>query len=294
MIIQQLDRDVELQQLIDMIESIARLDFSKRLDTEYNTSAVNIIAQGLNMLSEELESNVVKRSTLEETNSNLERFSYTVAHDIRSPLNSAVGILSLMEMELTGPGNDQAKEYINMLRGIHERIANMVKGILEYSRTNFNNLKIDEINIEGVCNEIAGEYDGDTLTIIHQQNMPCLHYNEFAIRQIFSNIIGNAVKYNDKKNCIIHIGVADKDNHYEISVKDNGSGIRKENLKNVFDLYENLRSEKTNSYGIGLSIVKKIITQAGGSIWVESEPGEGANFIFTVKKTTTNIASTVN
>src|ERR1700744_6112759 len=91
---------VELNELVEMIGSIAALDFSKRLHVKVTNEPVNVIAYGLNMLSEELEANVVKRYLLEEVNKNLEQFAYTVAHDIKSPINASTGLMSLIEAEL--------------------------------------------------------------------------------------------------------------------------------------------------------------------------------------------------
>lgn len=278
--------DNQIHKFIDMIGAMASLDFSKRLEAHVNDDPANVLAFGLNMLSEELEQNVVKKSRLTEVNTSLEKFTYTVAHDIRSPLNSAIGITSLLEMELGQDIPQHVAEYLALLKQVHQRIADMVKGILEYSKADFNTLNTEAIDIQSMCHDIAEEFDSRKvkLSILFPAAVPAIHYNKLAIWQLFSNLIGNAVKYNDKEVCEITVTCTERDLVYELSIKDNGPGIPAEKLEKIFDLFENFKSEDNNSYGVGLSIVKKIVNQSNGDIWVESEPGKSTNFIFTVAK----------
>lgn len=278
------DLDKDIHSFIEMIGSMASLDFSKRLEAGMSNNPSDVLALGLNMLSEELEANVVKKSRLEEINDGLEKFSYTVAHDIRSPLNSAIGIISLIEMELGANANPNITEYLSLLKQVHQRIADMVKGILDYSKTDFNTLQTESINIEDICREIKKEYTANKLLITISEQMPLIQYNRLALWQVLSNLIGNAVKYNDKGRCEVYIGFREFESEYEISLEDNGPGINESNAARVFDLFENFKSQEGNSYGVGLSIVKKIVNQANGNIWLEPNQGKGAKFVFTVKK----------
>lgn len=279
-------QEINFTEMVGMISSMAALDFSKRLDVAVDDNPINIMAYGLNMLSEELEQHVVRKSMLEETNANLEKFSYTVAHDIRSPLNSAIGITSLIEMELGKDIDPNVADYISLLKQIHQRMSDMIKGILEYSKSDFNALETEEIDIPAMCHDIAEEFDSRKVTIkyIMPETIPTIKYNRLAMWQVFSNLIGNAVKYNDKPVCEITFDYSDAGHLYELSIKDNGPGIPADKLDKVFDLFENFKSEDNNSYGVGLSIVKKIINQAGGSVWLDSRPGEGTRFTFTIAK----------
>lgn len=278
--------DNQIHKFIEMIGAMASLNFSKRLEADINDDPVNVLAYGLNMLSEELEQNVVKKSRLTEVNTSLEKFSYTVAHDIRSPLNSAIGITSLLEMELGQDMPPHVAEYFSLLKQVHQRIADMVKGILDYSKADFNTLHTEAIDIQSMCHDIAEEFDSRkiTLRILFPEAVPVIQYNKLAIWQLFSNLIGNAVKYNDKEACEITVNCKEREQVYELSIKDNGPGIPADKLEKIFDLFENFKSEDNNSYGVGLSIVKKIVNQSNGEIWVQSEPGNGTNFIFTVAK----------
>ena len=286
--------NLELTDLIEMISNMARLDFTKRLNVEISENPIDVMAYGLNMLSEELEYNVVKKSMLEEINRNLERFSFTVAHDIKSPLSSAYTLITLIEMELEGTENETLKDYFTLLKQINERTRNMINGILEYSKTNFNDIIISEIDLNAICAEIANEHSlNENVIISFQKNMPKVYHNEFALTQIISNLVNNAIKYNDKEMCELDIRCADKENFYEVSVTDNGPGIAEKDKEKIFDLFENLNNNIEDSHGIGLSIVKKLVTQANGSVWVDTETEQGARFIFTIEKRKTNFQNSL-
>jgi signal transduction histidine kinase len=200
-------------------------------------------------------------------------------------LSSAYTLISLIEKELEGTENETLKQYFALLQQINERTLNMINGVLEYSRTNFNNIKITEIDLNKICIEIVKEYSINKNVVIQFDTaMPKVQYNEFALTQILHNLVNNAVKYNDKPICQLAITCADKNGFYEISVTDNGPGIKDSDREKIFDLFENLKNEKINSHGVGLSIAKKLVTQANGSIWTEPAENQGARFTFTIEK----------
>jgi signal transduction histidine kinase len=113
--------------------------------------------------------------------------------------------------------------------------------------------------------------------------MPCLYGNFYRFRQLFQNLIENAVKYNDKEKGYIEVGCEDKGDFIEFYIKDNGKGIPKAYFEKIFNVFTKLESN-THSSGIGLSIVKKIISFYGGSVWLESTENEGTTFFFTLPK----------
>ncbi|MBI3521027.1 MAG: HAMP domain-containing histidine kinase [Bacteroidetes bacterium] len=274
-----------LQRVIEMISSMASLDFSERLDTEITNDPIDVISYGLNMLSEELEHNVVKKSKLEEINMNLEKFSYTVAHDLKSPLNTISALISLIEMENEKIVNSKIQEYIHLIKETNDRSRNMVNGILEYSRLNFRNVSMQKIDFGELCSKIAKEYSINKRVIISIDTpMPEVYYDETALTQVLNNLLSNAIKHNDKDLCKIGISAIDKENHYEIRISDNGPGILDEQKNKIFNLFENQNSRNSNSTGIGLAIVKRIINETYGSIEVESDENKGATFIFTIQK----------
>ena len=274
-----------LESIVEMISSMAKLDFSERLDTEITNNPIDIISYGLNMLSEELEHNVVKKSKLEEINISLEKFSYTVAHDLKSPLNTISGLISLIEQENETASNKKVQEYISLLKETNERSRNMVNGILEYSRLNFRGIAMQRIDLRKLCSKIAEEYSiHKHVHISIDAHMPLVYHDETALTQIVNNLLSNAVKHNDKDICEIQLSSVDKGNYYEIRVSDNGPGIPNEQKNKIFNLFENQNSHHSNSTGIGLAIVKRIIDETDGTIRVESDEKKGSTFVFTIQK----------
>ena len=115
--------------------------------------------------------------------------------------------------------------------------------------------------------------------------MPVITADRIKIEQVFSNYISNAIKYNDNSEPVIHVGYNDTPTHYHFYVKDNGPGIEAEYHDKVFAIFQTLNArDKVESTGVGLAIVKKIVEEAGGTVWIESAPGQGAAFFFSLPK----------
>jgi len=223
---------------------------------------------------------------LKETNNNLEEFAHTAAHDMKSPLNSASGLISLLEMEMKGNENDMIAEYLARLKDTFESTRNLVNGILEYSKMSLSELKMEQINLCAIIDKVANQYNSNKNVIIHYNKTPKLvTHNETALTQIIDNLVSNAVKHNDKEVCKIHLRCTETETHYEVSISDNGPGIPYKDKEKVFNLFENLKTHKIDSTGIGLATVKKLITETNGKIWIDpSEEHQGATFIFTINK----------
>ncbi len=277
--------DERLDAVLSMLESIASLDFTRKLKLSSKADKIDAVAAGLNMLSEELKSNVVKRTELEEINKNLERFASIAAHDMKSPLSVLVSLTNLIEDELQGHHNKQVVEYLDMLRVTTNQMNNLIMGILEYSKTTLAVRQMLKIDLGKLFHKVAALYGTNEWVVISiGEGMPVVQHSETALTQIINNLLDNAVKYNDKEICQIEIQCTDQGDQYLISVADNGPGVLPDDREKIFDLFENLKTEKENSMGIGLATVKKIVTDTSGRIWVEPSENQGARFVFTIKK----------
>ncbi len=277
--------DERFDALLSMLESIASLDFTRKLKLSGKADKIDAVAAGLNMLSEELKSNVIKRTELEEINKNLERFASIAAHDMKSPLSVLVSLTNLIEDELQGHHNEQVVEYLDMLRVTNNQMNNLIMGILEYSKTTLAVRQMLKIDLGKLFHKVAARYSTNEWVVISiGEGMPVVQHSETALTQIINNLLDNAVKYNDKEICQIEIQCTDQGDQYVISVADNGPGVLPDDREKIFDLFENLKTEKENSMGIGLATVKKIVTDTNGRIWVEPSENQGARFVFTIKK----------
>jgi len=230
------------------------------------------------------------RKKLEQANENLEKFAYTAAHDMKSPLNSASGLISLIEMELEGQENQKAIQYLGLLKDTFDNTKQLINGILKYSKTGFSETEVEDVNLYNLIAKIADRYNtskqatGRPIKISMARTMPIVRHYETALYQVIDNLLNNAIKYNNKEVCEIDIKCTDKGNYYEVSIEDNGPGIDDKDKERVFDLFDNLKTQKKNSTGIGLATVKKLITETNGKVWLEPSKKQGAKFVFTINK----------
>lgn len=277
--------DDRITDILNMIGCIASLDFSRQIETSDQHDTIDAIALGLNMLSEELNSQVVDKAKLDELNSKLEKFAYTTAHDLKSPLNSQYGLLQLLELSLPGD-NREAKDYIERLKSVNEKMKSLVEGILAYSVAHFRDVTKELVDWNELLSEVM-----DVDTVVSRADvsvvgrLPLVYFNKTAGIQVIRNLLDNAIKYSDKERCQVTIESKVFDDYFQISFTDNGPGIAPEHQEKIFGLFNQVEpSVKASSVGIGLATVKGIMEAAGEQIWLESELGKGASFIFTVAK----------
>ena len=224
---------------------------------------------------------------VEEVNKQLEKFVYTVAHDIKSPLAGISGSLARLKSDETIIANPKVARFIDLSYEQSVHLSEMVNSILEYSRVSLDNQQEDEVNTKELVNELATlMYPPQNVHITVTGSMPVLITRRIKIIEVFQNLIGNAIKYNNKEQGYIEVGCSEKDQCYEFFVKDNGIGISEENQHHIFSLFRASAnsSARESSTGFGLNIVKLIVEEQGGKIWVESVPGEGSTFYFEWRK----------
>lgn len=160
----------------------------------------------------------------------------------------------------------------------------LIKGILDYSTIDKLESEDVLVNFNSLIDEVLQTLlIPDNITISLQSNLPKILGNPWRFKQVFQNLIQNAINYSDKDKGSIEVGYTEKNDHFEFFVKDNGVGIKPEYFERIFKVFTKLESTSSSS-GIGLSIVKKIITYYNGSIWLESQEGSGTTFYFTLPK----------
>jgi len=224
---------------------------------------------------------------VEEINKQLEKFVYTVAHDIKSPLAGISGVLSLLDKNDIVVANPELSEYLNLSSSAALYLCKMVNSLLEYSRISFHQQKKELVNTRELVEQIAVlMFPPKNIHIQIAEIMPVFETKKIKIEQVFQNLISNAIKYNDKEEGYIEIGYEEKKDHYEFFVKDNGQGISEEDRHKVFQLFNTgkNKSAREPSTGFGLNIVKLIVEEQGGKVWVNSYPEDGSVFFFEWKK----------
>lgn len=255
--------------------------------------------KSLNALAKQVMNNLNLRKTklilekslddLKEKNQELERFAFIAAHDLKSPL---IGILSMSRLlkEQYGPKIDKkGNKMITIIGDSSNKLRSMVDGLLEYSKSDTvlkeTKSRINLMEMRKDFKDLLSYEPNFKLNIKSSINE--LVTNKAALYQILINLIDNAIKYNDKKDTIIEIGVSDLDTHYEFYVHDNGPGIPLKYHEKIFEIFEVLTSKNRfneSGNGIGLATVKKIVEKSGGIIKVESDAENWTKFIFTIEK----------
>lgn len=225
-------------------------------------------------------------TALEKRNQELDQFAYIVSHDLKAPLRAIANLSQWIEEDLSEQLSGDTKHQMDLLRGRVHRMEALIEGILQYSRVGRLKRSIEEVDVENLLQEILDSLaPPPTFTIAIQPGMPQLMTERLPLEQVFSNLIGNAIKHHDRLDGQVKICVQDQGDFYEFSVADDGPGILPQYHEKVFVIFQTLLArDKMENTGIGLSLVKKIVEDKGGRVWIESDIGKGAIFRFTWPK----------
>lgn len=229
------------------------------------------------------------QSKLKEKYKELERFTSLVSHDIKSPLANIISLSELLKDENKGKFDEDTEQYLEFLVESSYSLRNYVDGILSFYRSD-HVMEKDYVNVDlhKLLKGIVDLYQvSDDIEINYPDDVMLHNVNKAALSQVFLNLISNSLKYNDKKIRRVDIRFSKNEEFYFFEVEDNGQGIPKEKFEAIFELFTTLDTtdrEGNTGSGIGLATVKKLIESMGGTISVESEPGQGSNFKFRIKR----------
>ncbi|MBT3302683.1 MAG: GHKL domain-containing protein [Bacteroidetes bacterium] len=252
---------------------------------DFNKNISVLVAQDITKQKENEKKLVEYTQQIEKTNKELDQFAYIVSHDLKAPLR-AINNLSEWIVEDLGEVPEEIGNHLSLMRGRVHRMENLINGILDYSRIGRQNLQKEEINVTNLVEDIVDSINiSENFKINIDHKMPILNSELMPLQQVFSNLISNAIKYHDKEKGNISIYHTVPNGKYEFIVKDDGPGIPVEYQERIFGIFQTIEARDTReSTGIGLSIIKKIIEEKGGKVWINSEEGKGAEFHFTWPK----------
>lgn len=226
---------------------------------------------------------------LEKTNQALSEFAHTVSHDLKAPLRHITSYCDLLKEDAKEQLDGKKMEYISRMSVNVRRMQRMIDDLLIYSRVIHSREEKREVALNLVFQEVVEELDPAIKASgahITSDPLPLVKTYPVRIRQLFQNLIGNALKYRGEKTPEISVHCVDKGAYYLLSFEDNGIGIEEKHLKNIFKPFERLHSqEQIEGTGLGLSICKKVVEMHNGRIWAESTPGEGSVFKVSLPKT---------
>lgn len=226
-------------------------------------------------------------AALERSNRELEQFAYVASHDLQEPLRMVGSYMQLIEQRYVGQLDDDADKWIGYAVDGANRMKALIEDLLVYSRVNAQNMEPVVINAEAVLQSVLCDLrqalDDNDARVTHDP-LPWIMADPGQLHQVMLNLIGNALKYHHaERPPAIHLSADRHSGRWRISVRDNGIGIEERFHGKVFAIFQRLHGrDEYSGTGVGLAIVRRIVERHGGRIWIESTPGEGSTFFFTM------------
>ena len=282
-----------------MLRNVTELEQSRKELAEINRNLEKIVRQRtadlersrkeLAEINKKLEIKVQQRTAeLEHKNRELERFAYIASHDLQEPLRTISNYIAVIQEDFENDLGEDIGNYLQTISKSTERMKVLIVALLEFSRLGTNTKPI-EVDSKRLVVEVIDDLQHSiqsTNTKVKVDNLPILNAFETELRQVFQNLITNAIKFGKEDVAPeINIGYLELEDFHQFSISDNGIGIASKDIERIFQIFHKLHLNKRyEGYGIGLANTRKIVELHGGSIWVESEVGKGSTFNFTIGK----------
>jgi len=224
---------------------------------------------------------------LAKANEELNNFAYVVSHDLKAPLRGVKMLAEWIATDCAAQIDDDGKDQLALLLNRVDCMHDLIDGILQYSRAGRVEGDVMAINLNDLLRIVVDMLaPPDHIRITLQENLPVIQADRTRILQVFQNLLSNAIRYMDKPQGQIDVNCVERPEHWEFRVTDNGPGIEAQYAEKVFGLFQTLSPrDDGEGTGVGLSLVRRIVETYRGRIWLESEPGQGCTFLFTLPKT---------
>jgi signal transduction histidine kinase len=226
---------------------------------------------------------------LRRSNADLQQFAYVASHDLREPLRAITGFMDLLHRRFKDVLDEKANEYIDYAASGAKRMDELLTGLLQYSRVQTQDKPRATVPAQAALNAALENLRADideSNAAISSDPLPSVNVDGMQFMQLLQNLLHNAIKFRSDQRPQIHVGCAKHEDGWMFSVRDNGIGIKPQYYERIFAIFQRLHPrDKYAGTGVGLSICKRIVDNLGGRIWVESQPGKGSTFYFTVPQT---------
>ncbi len=288
-----------LAEILESARSVARGDFSRK--AKHFKDEIGILANNFNTMAEELEklqqeireanTNLERKveqrtAELEIKNKELEQFAYVASHDLQEPLRTTSSFVELLRKQYYDKLDAHANRYIDYILQASDRMKTLIKDLLDYSRLG-REKKLEEADCNALLSEVLADLDKvikENGAHITAEPLPVIKAFKTEIKLVFQNLISNSIKFRKQNEPpVIHISAHHQPGAWQFSFADNGIGIGKQHQERIFIIFQRLHNRTDyEGSGIGLAHCKKVVELHGGKIWVDSEPGKGSTFHFTI------------
>jgi len=233
-----------------------------------------------------------QKKDLEKVNLELDSFVYTASHDLRAPLRGIASFAEFLEEDYKDKLDEEGKDYLSEIHKGANRLSALIDDLLALSRISriknpYENVPINDL-ILSIIKRIEFDIQEKKVNLIIQEKIPTIVCDRVKVGEVFLNLINNAIKFSSKERPTppkIEIGYRDRGPYHEFFVKDNGIGIEEQYHEKIFGIFKRLhKATEYEGTGAGLSIVKRVIDDHDGQIWIESKVSRGSTFFFTIPK----------
>ncbi|MEG4576284.1 ATP-binding protein [Microcoleus sp. N3A4] len=284
---EEINSRLAVEKAIQEKNHILQQEISTRRAVEKALQEQNLLLQQEISNRQRAESALLKSNQeLARSNAELEQFAYVASHDLQAPLATIASYAQLLEKRYKDQLDSQANKFIgNIVHGC-TRMQNLIDDLLEYSRVGRSQKPFQMTDCNYAVEQAIANLQGairDTQAVVTYSKLPAVMGDISQLVQLFQNLVGNAIKYRHDAPPVVHITACKQEKDWLFSVSDNGIGIATQHQERIFQIFQRLHTQKEYSgTGIGLAICQKIVERHGGSIWVESKPGQGSTFYFTL------------
>jgi len=289
------DNKEKLQQFWDQLQRTGYGSFEtthvtkdgRHIPVEVNSRLIQVNDKQIILsLARDLTERKRVENELIEKNHELDQFAYIVSHDLKAPLRAINNLSQWIEEDIGSAASDEICENLKLLRGRVKRMENLIQGILEYSRVGRIESPVIQCDVGQLLEEIIQDLNPPPKFVIQiVGEMPIFATQVVKLRQVFTNLIGNAIKHHHRTDGRIQITVQDTGDFYLFAVSDDGPGIEASNHEKIFTIFHVLQPrDQKESTGVGLAIVKKIVEEQKGKIMLTSQQNQGTVFSFTWAK----------
>ncbi len=240
---------------------------------------------------EVLERRVKERTIqLEEVAKELESFSYSVSHDLRAPLRHINSFSNMLVKNTYGQLDKKSKHYMDVIISASTQMSKLIDDLLDFSRNGRANISPHDIDVKALINDSISSLNEEigirTIKFVISSKIPQLRADPILLKQVFNNLISNAIKYTRPvKKARVKISYSENEHEHIVSISDNGVGFEMKFYNKLFGVFQRLHhNQEFEGTGIGLANVKRIIARHGGKVWAKGEPNKGATFSFSIPK----------